>query len=321
MAYFRKYDKVLATIDSLCNKEEHWLILINADPDAMACAMALERLIKKKVKDVSIARINVLKRPDNLTMERILGIKMFLWNPELKENYQRFAILDSQPHHNPAFDGIDFDIIFDHHPITDESAKNTPLSVLMPELGSCSSFMTELLYNAKVHIGKKLATALQYGIRVDTGSFGSRSTEVDFRAYHYLNKFADHTMLMRIIKSEYLPEWLPFFAQAIENLYSASKGNYCFLQGIQNPDILVAVADFLQKVNGIEWVAVSGVYQNNLVVIFRGNGEIDLGTVAMNSFNSIGSAGGHRQMARAEIPLKNVQEPYAQFVQKNVVLS
>ncbi len=316
MAYFRKLTHILDSIDAKLESNESWLILINADPDAIACALALKTLLGKKVKKVEIAHINKITRPDNLTMIRLLHIPMFFWDSELKSNYQRFAIVDSQPHHSPAFSGIDFDLIIDHHPVTEQSVASSEqtLSYILPDRASCASFLTELLYNAKIKIGKNLATALQYGIRVDTGSFGRRTTELDLRAYHYLSRFADHTLLMHILRSEYFLDWLPYFAKAIENLIPCHSGNICFIGDIDSSDILVVVADFFQKIHGLQWVAVAAKYENTLICVFRGNGKVDLGKLASKAFGKFGSAGGHRQMARAEIPQENISAPIYEFI-------
>ncbi len=321
MAYFHKLSNALEKMNALLVPEDSWLILINADPDAMACAMALKKLIGKKAKKVDIAHINTISRPDNLTMIRLLRIKMFPWKAELKKDYQRFAIVDSQPHHSPLFADIPFDIVIDHHPITDKSPVDAPLSLLYPDMGACSTLLTELLYNAKIKINKTLATALQYGIRIDTGSFGRMSSELDIRAYHYLSRFADHTLLMQILRSEYLPTWLPYFATAIESLKPCHKGNICFLGKIKSPDILVVVADFFQRVHGLQWLAVAGEAEEKLVIVFRGNGQEDLGILASSSFSKFGSAGGHKQMARAEIPLQNISETHESFLYKNLCQS
>ena len=45
--------------------EDQVLILINADPDAIASAIALKRLLWRKVAGVTIAHTNVITRPDN----------------------------------------------------------------------------------------------------------------------------------------------------------------------------------------------------------------------------------------------------------------
>ncbi len=331
MAHLPDYQDVLSQIDTILDPNDNWVILINADPDAMACALSLKRIIKKKVNNVSISHINEIKRPDNLTMIRLLGIKMFKWEKEHISEFQKFAIVDSQPHHNVQFEGISFDLVIDHHPLpenitiqsisnsTDKKSKSSTVSYIFPELGACASFFTELLISAKVSIGKKLATALQYAIRTDTHSFGTRASSLDFRAYQKLNAYADHSTLMRILRSEYLPEWLPYFAQGIESLTTCADGYLSFIGIVQNPDLLVVVADFFQKVHSFKWVAVSGTYNDTLIVIFRGCAECDLGALASKAFSDYGSAGGHPHMARAEIPLKNTSQPLAQFIQIQIL--
>lgn len=74
MAYFRKLDPKLAKLQELFNKNERWLILINADPDALASAMALKRILAGRVEQVAIAHVNEITRPDNLAMIRLLRI-------------------------------------------------------------------------------------------------------------------------------------------------------------------------------------------------------------------------------------------------------
>ena len=53
------------------------LIVIVADPDAIASAMAVKRLLWRKVANVTISHINTIKRPDNLAMIRLLGVDIF----------------------------------------------------------------------------------------------------------------------------------------------------------------------------------------------------------------------------------------------------
>ena len=50
-------------------------------------------------------------------MIRYLNIPVHPWQPEKADQYTHFAIVDSQPHHNKAFQPITFDCIIDHHPL------------------------------------------------------------------------------------------------------------------------------------------------------------------------------------------------------------
>ena len=56
--------------------DDNVLIIIDADPDAIASAMAVKRLLWRKVTDVTISNINIIKRPDNIAMVRLLKISL-----------------------------------------------------------------------------------------------------------------------------------------------------------------------------------------------------------------------------------------------------
>ena len=306
MAYFRVLSAQLALLQSLLDREESWAILITADPDALASAMALQRIIRSRVKSVTIARTNEISRPDNLAMIRYLNIPVVKWRASMRKKIQRFALVDSQAHHNPAFAGIDFSVVIDHHPLPTEPC-SAPFQDIRPGYGSVSTIMTEYLYSAGIRPARLLATALQYGIRTDTGTFGRNATEVDMRAYHYLSRFGDASIMNRILRSEYLPEWLPYFTRALETLRPCGRGSYVWLGKVDSSDILVVVADFFLKVHGLRWVAVCGSCAGRIVVVFRGGyGKMDLGAVAAGVFAGTGSGGGHKTMARAEVALADV---------------
>lgn len=311
MAYFRVLTAQFNKLHTLLNKNEDWLILINADPDAMASAIALQRLIRYKVKSVHIARINSITRPDNLAMIKKLHIHMRAFEPGMTKKYHKFALVDSQPHHSPLFKNIPFSIVIDHHPLPPK--ENPPLLTaenvcdIRPDYGATSTILTEYLYHAQIRPGKYLATAIQYGIRTDTGTFGRQTTEVDLRAYHYMIRFSDQNLLIQILRSEYFIQWLPYFSKAFEKLRPCGLGHFTYLEDVESPDILVVIADFFLRVYGLKYIVVCGVSEKKAICIFRGS-KYHLGILAERAFSEIGSAGGHKALARAEIPLKYLQE-------------
>ena len=301
MAYFRKLPKIQGMVD-LLSRDDSWLILVNADPDAMASAMALKRIMSYRVSEVDIARINEVTRPDNLAMIRGVRLHLMPFVPDMLQSYTHFAIVDSQPHHSPLFAEIPFSVIIDHHPLP-ETPVNAAYEDIRPDYGSNSTLLTEYLYNLHINPGKLLATALQYGIKSDTANFSRKFCDADLRAYQYLSKFGDQALLSRISKSEFHRRWLPFFAKACVSLHTAGSGQFVYVDKVENPDILVVIADFLTRVYEFRWVAVSGVYKDTVVVIYRGDGSRDIGRMAAMQFSDVGSAGGHKALARAEFPV------------------
>ena len=76
----------------------------------------------------------------------------------------------------------------------------------------------------------------------------------------------------------------------------------------KNPAVCVSIADFFMKVHDISWAIVSGIHQGRLVIIVRNDGiRKDAGKLLGGVFGHVGSAGGHKAMARAEIPLENLE--------------
>lgn len=287
-------------------KDQRWAILIAADPDALASALALKRIMAHRVRGVDIFRINEVTRPDNLAMIRYLRIPAKLWQPEKADLYTNFAMVDSQPHHNPAFQGIPFDLIIDHHPLTAGQLPQAPYCDIRPGFGATSTMMTRYLQGLRIKPGPLLSTALLYGIRTDTANFERSGGEEDLRAYQWLIKHADATLLRRIIRSEYLRAWLPLFSRAFRSLRDCRGGAMVWLNEVDSADLLVAVADFFTRVHGLKWIAVCGVVDKTVVVIFRGDGSRDIGRLADACFYDVGSAGGHRNLGRAEFPLSAI---------------
>lgn len=307
MSYFRKLEPGLSHMMELFSREERWLIVVNADPDAMASAMALKRIMIHRVADVGIARVNEVTRPDNLAMIRYLRIPMMKLTPTVIAQYDRFALVDSQPHHHPLFKELHFSIVFDHHPLSADNPVVVDFKDIKPEYGANSTLMTEYLYNLGIRPGSRLATALVYGIKTDTASFEREFCDIDVRAFRYLSKLSSQTLLSRISRSEFRLNWLDYFSRGVSSMLRVRSGYFTYIGEVPNPDALVVIADFFMRVHEIRWVAVAGVSEDKLVLIFRGDGVTrDLGAFAGQQFGDIGSAGGHKAMARAEIPLEKL---------------
>ncbi|BDV00251.1 DHH family phosphoesterase [Thermodesulfomicrobium sp. WS] len=316
MAYFRKLGPKLEKLLDLLDKNERWLIVIVADPDAMASAMALKRIMAGRVREVGIAHVNEISRPDNLAMMRLLRIPTKKYTPLLRAQYDRFALVDSQPHHNTQLAEIPFSLVIDHHPKAADVPVQADFVEIVSEYGANSTIMTEYLYNLDIRPGKLLATALLYGIKTDTQSFERDFHDIDMRAFRYLAKFYHRPLLHKIIRSEFKLEWLTYFAQAFRKIRVFGKAIFIFMGKVESSDILVILADFFLRVHGVSATIVSGIFQDRLIVVFRGDGlRQDMGKYAQRLFGEFGSAGGHRTMARAEIPLANVSDQHvSQFV-------
>ncbi len=286
--------------------DDHVLIVINADPDAIASAMAVKRLLWRKVAGVTISNINVIKRPDNIAMIRLLGLSLVPVRDIVKESFTRFVMVDSQPDHSEVFSRFPMDVIIDHHP---ETVVHASFLDIRSKYGATASIMTEYLRAAKIKPSKKLATGLFYAIKTDTDNFVRQTLIEDVRAFQFLYRHANLNLVSKIERSELRLDFLKYFEIALANRRIRKGRAFSHIGPVINPDVCVLLADFFMKISSVDWSIVAGLYGNKLVLIIRNDGlRKDAGKVAKESFGEFGSAGGHKSMARAEIHLKTLKD-------------
>ena len=282
------------------------LILINADPDAIASAMAIKRLLWNKVTGCTISHINVIQRPDNLTMIRLLGVQLVHLDNIAPDCFQRKVLVDSQPGHNPAFGLFAFDAIIDHHP---DSRPQGGFIDIRPAYGATASIMTEYLRAARIKPSGKLATGLFHAIKTDTRNFERETSIEDVIAFQYLFRYANIPLSRRIEQADLQLSDLTYFRKAIQIRRFRKGKMFAHLGRVPHPDVCVLIAEFFMRVETVTWSIISGLYEQKLVIILRNDGiRKDAGRVAQNSFGEFGSAGGHKTMARAELNLARVGE-------------
>ena len=281
------------------------LIVIVADPDAMASAMAVKRLLWRKVTSVDISSVNDVDRPDNLAMIQRLGIKLQRFSGLNLSVYSKFVIVDSQPNHHPAFARFEPDVIMDHQPDTGVQAAVTDIR---PQYGATATIMTEYLRAARIKPSTKLASGLLYAIKTDTRNFERQTLIEDVRAFQYLFRFANKHLVNKIEREEINLAYLKYYRRAIERKRKRKDWMFVHLGAVETPDVCVLIAEFFMRVRSVNWSIVSGIDDQMLVVVFRNDGlRKNAGRVAKLSFGQLGSAGGHKSMARAEVNLADLK--------------
>ncbi len=319
----RSRKEALSRLYSLVHTKDRVLITIDPDPDSIASAFALKRLLWRHVYSTTVGIIRPIRRLNNLTMVRLLKLPIVLLKDKKLDEFNRFFLVDGQPAHHEFFQKISYSLVIDHHPVT--PLPDIPFLDIRPGYGATSTILTEYLMAAKIKPSRTLATALIYGIKTDTQNFERQSCEEDVRAFHFLYDKVYQGILRKIEISDLSLKDLNCFCEAIKNKTVVRDRIYTHLPKVPSADILVILADFLLKVHDISWSIVSGVVDKVLVVIVRNDGyRKNAGRSVQKAFGQWGSAGGHRAAARAEIPLeklkdvvkKDTPQAYARFVRR-----
>jgi nanoRNase/pAp phosphatase (c-di-AMP/oligoRNAs hydrolase) len=295
---------------SLFSGDDRVLIPINADPDAMAAAMAVKRLLWRKTAAVTIANINKIERPDNLAMIRRIGLTMIPFAKIVPAEHTRVVMVDSQPDHHPAFAGLEPQAIIDHHPVA--RTLQIPFVDIRPRYGATATILVEYLRAAKIKPSTKLATGLYYAIKTDTSNFERQTVMEDLNAFQFVFRHSNIALARRIESAEMRLDFLKFFKTALDVVRIRKGRAFVHLGPVLHPDVCVQIADFFMHIDAVSWSIVSGIYNRTFVVILRNDGlRRNAGTVAKQVFEKYGSAGGHKSAARAEFLLEALDQGIA----------
>jgi nanoRNase/pAp phosphatase (c-di-AMP/oligoRNAs hydrolase) len=84
-----------------------------------------------------------------------------------------------------------------------------------------------------------------------------------------------------------------------------------FLGNSPREDFIPYVADFYLQLEDVKWTIVAGIVNDSLVVSVRNLGYTkNAGEFVRRYFADVGSAGGHRAMAKAVVPMRALREKF-----------
>jgi nanoRNase/pAp phosphatase (c-di-AMP/oligoRNAs hydrolase) len=84
-----------------------------------------------------------------------------------------------------------------------------------------------------------------------------------------------------------------------------------FIGASPREDFIPYVADFFLQVEDVKWTIIAGIVHDALVISVRNLGYTkNAGEFVRKFFADIGSAGGHRAMAKAVIPMQAFREKF-----------
>src|SRR5687767_9817893 len=286
------------------------LILLHndPDPDAMASGLALRNVLRRTKQTAVIAALQGVTRPENQRMMNLLDIHVEIVRPEQLGEFDRIAMVDVQPHYfSGAIDRVD--LVIDHHP--EQTGYTAVYKDIRADYGSTSTILTEHLRAIDVNISERTATAMLYAIKSDTLFFNRQANRVDIEAFSYLYPLADATLIRKMEGAEITVDRLDAVLKAKQHGRFEEQVFCTFLGTTPREDFIPYVADFYLQLESVKWTIVSGIVNDSLVMSVRNLGySRNAGEFVRKHFAGIGSAGGHRAMAKAVVPLQAFKDKF-----------
>jgi nanoRNase/pAp phosphatase (c-di-AMP/oligoRNAs hydrolase) len=296
-ARVQQYQRYFADADRV-------LILLHnePDPDALAAGLALRNVLRRTRTTAIIGALKGITRPENLRMADLLDIQVETITPDEFSGFDRIATVDVQPHY---FGGLlpRVDLVVDHHP--EQPGYTAVFKDIRSDYGSTCTILTEHLRAVDVNISERTATAMLYAIKSDTLFFARQTNRLDLEAFSFLYPLADPALIRKMEGAEITLERLEHVTRALATSRLRNQVLSAFLGETSREDFIPYTADFLLQVENVKWTIVSGIVGGQLILSVRNLGySRNAGEFVKANFADIGSAGGHRAMAKAVMPVE-----------------
>lgn len=279
----------------------------NPDPDALASAAALKFLVKGLLKkEAIIAQGGIVGRAENRAMLTYLNIDLRpVASVDLGDGVQ-IALVDTQPGriNNSLPAGRLPTVVIDHHPAY-EAYGDVPFIDLRDEYGATSTILTEYVRESHLDVDNKIATALFYGISAETQDLGREATPADIAAAQFLYPYTNKRRLAKIENARVPRVYFQAFRDAIERAMIYDGLVVSILPSVEYPDMVAEVADFLLRLDEVEWACAIGTYERSIHVSLRTTErDANAGDLLQSVLGST-AAGGHDMIAGGRVRLEN----------------
>ncbi|SEH40500.1 nanoRNase/pAp phosphatase, hydrolyzes c-di-AMP and oligoRNAs [Halopenitus malekzadehii] len=276
----------------------------NPDPDAIAAAIGLTRVADAVGVDADACYGGEISHQENRALVNLLDIRLRHLESVALADYGGVALVDhSRPGINDSLPtDTDVDIVIDHHP--PRGPVEARYIDVRPDLGATSTQIAQYLDRLGIEPDERIATALLYGIRIDTRDFTREVAIADIEAAAAILGAANVETLERVETPTVSPETFETLARAIRERELEGSVVASCVGEIADRDTLAQAAERLLDMEGVTVTFVYGFLDDTIYASARARGaDVDLGETLRDALGQIGSAGGHADMAGAQIPL------------------
>ena len=293
---------------ALCQNKRVYIQTHNfPDPDAIGSAYGLQRLFERYSIPTKICYDGKIDKLSTERMLELLHIEMLSADevgPELRED-DRIICVDSQKGAGNITDFVGDEIAaIDHHPTyTQIEYRYSDIR----KVGACSTIIAEYYKDRGLTPDPVAATALLYGIKMDTMNFTRGVTEADIRAFSFLLPYVDQRTMGLLEHSKIEFQDLKAYGAAIEN--TKVYGYYGFSHiPFSCPDAMVAMlSDFILSLVEVEVAVIYCTRADGYKFSVRSErADVDAGALTRRALEGLGDGGGHAAMAGGLIPTENV---------------
>lgn len=279
------------------------------DPDAISSAFGLKRYLEHYGILSTICYVGSIDRYNTRKMMDTFGIEIYSYDEisDMREDDYIVHVDCQKPNENTTdLPGREIACI-DHHPVFVKTSDYIYEDIRV--VGACASIVASYFQTSGIAMDEDVATALAYGIKMDTADFVRGTTSFDVDIMAYLFEFINAEKLNSMYNSTIEFQDLKAYGAAIEHIEVFDYVGFTYIP-FECPNSLVAViSDFILSLDVVDVAVVYSVNSDGIKFSVRSERpEIDAGQLVYQALSGIGSGGGHAAMAGGFVSQERIKQ-------------
>jgi len=284
---------------ALCTDKKVYIQTHNfPDPDAIASAFGLQQLLLSQGIESTIChegQIDKLSAKKMLTHCDITMLSKDQFASEMTET-DIIIMVDSQKGNGNVTDLIGDEVAsIDHHPtFVHIDYQYSDLRIT----GACASIIAEYYMLLGIVPDERVATALLYGIKMDTLQFTRGVTPFDIKMFDYLFPYTSTELMNALERNNMEFDDLRAYGTAIENVSVYGRTGFTFIDYACPDSMIAIISDFILSLVEIDVAIVASERADGIKFSIRSErDDVDAGVLANEVLGEFGNGGGHSVMA------------------------
>jgi nanoRNase/pAp phosphatase (c-di-AMP/oligoRNAs hydrolase) len=276
------------------------------DPDAIASCFGMQRLLASQGVKAAVVYDHALEKANALKMLQVFGIEMVPAGEAATLGEEDWAVLvDCQKGNSNLTDLATQEVaVIDHHEYMGN--KGYELEDIRPDVGACSTIVAQYFFENGVPLESNVATALLYGIFMDTDNLTRGVSELDIEMFYRLYSHSNLALINELKGSQISRADLNLYADAFHDVEIYGEIGFLRLASA-NDSLLGAAADMVGTIDGVKVVVAYSIRPAGVKLSTRsGVSRIKASELVRSVLKDVGFGGGHNAMAGGFLPEKNL---------------
>jgi len=268
------------------------------DQDALASALGLQEILHYKGIESTICYQGQIDKANTITMTQALGIELYDVDDLSIGPEDEIILVDGQKGNVNLEEQVGEEIAcIDHHPKQDTDSYRF---YDIRKVGACATIIGEYFLENGIPINEVVATAIAYGIKMDTANLMRQTTEVDIDMFCTMFKKANIEKIRLFESHSLILTDLDAYRKALKdlkiyghNVGIANVGANC------SEAMMGTLSDFIMSLEEVDFSVVFSYRAGGLKLSVRSDlRKADAGVVVTQALVGYpGGGGGHAGMA------------------------